>query len=146
MLTTGIDHVALTTTDLAEFTEFCVSHFDAIAERTVALDESSSMGVIQIGPHTEFNVFETTDEADPALLRGRLDHFGLRAVDLKAFDEIRVRLIESGASDGYVSDFGPNFSMFFRAPDGLEGELLVANPSPEFAHYGPGRQAARYAD
>jgi hypothetical protein len=30
-----------------------------------------------------------------------------------------------GASDGTVNDFGTVHSMFFRDPDGLEGEVLV---------------------
>jgi hypothetical protein len=34
--------------------------------------------------------------------------------------------MERGASDGKVNDFGAVRSLFFRDPDGLEGEVLVA--------------------
>jgi hypothetical protein len=42
---------------------------------------------------------------------------------------IRRRLIDAGASDGTVNDFGRVHSLFFRDPDGLEGEVLVAKNS-----------------
>lgn len=144
MLSTGIDHVAVTTPSLGGFVAFFVDHFAAVAERRVAVNETSTMAVIRIGPHTELNVFETSDESQ--LAAGRLDHFGVRTVNLEAFEEVRRRMVSWGASDGYVSDFGPSFSMFFHAPDGLEGEVLVANPQPDFVHYGPGREAARYKE
>jgi hypothetical protein len=31
-----------------------------------------------------------------------------------------------GASDGQMHDFGTARSLFFRDPDGLEGEVLIA--------------------
>ena len=79
--------------------------------------------------------------------RGRLDHFGLQAVSKEAFDEIRQRLIDCGASDGFVTDFGPILSVFFRDPDGLEGEVAVANPqAQEGVHNPPGTPSLRYHD
>ena len=89
------------------------------------------MTMIRIGPHTELNVFtiEGNTEPDrqtPMWGRGRLDHFGLQAASTEAFETIRQRLIEHGASDGEVNDFGTVRSVFFRDPDGLEGEVLVA--------------------
>ena len=43
----------------------------------------------------------------------------------EAFATIRGRLVEHGASDGTVNDFGGAWSLFFRDPDGLEGEVLL---------------------
>ena len=57
--------------------------------------------------------------------RGRIDHVGLHAATREAFDIIRERLIAAGAGDGTVNDFGSAYSMFFRDPDGLEGEVVV---------------------
>ena len=51
--------------------------------------------------------------------------WGLAAASREAFGVIRDRLVESGASDGTVSDFGGALSIFFRDPDGLEGEVLL---------------------
>ena len=101
-----------------------------------------TMTVMRIGPHTELNVFTipSSDEADrqtPMWHRGRLDHLGLRAASYGAFADIRERLIRHGGSDGVVNDFGSAYSMFFRDPDGLEGEVLVPKASdgshPELA-------------
>ena len=47
------------------------------------------------------------------------------AVSAESFETIRLRLVQAGASDGTVNDFGTQYSMFFRDPDGLEGEVLM---------------------
>jgi len=86
-----------------------------------------------LGEAAELNVFEVVgnQEAErqtPMFGRGRIDHLGLQAASLEAFDEIRNRLMARGAADDFVTDFGPILSVFFRDPDGLEGEVCVANP------------------
>ena len=63
--------------------------------------------------------------------RGRIDHIGLHAADIDAFSEIRDRLIAAGASDRIVTEFGRKLSIFFRDPDQMEGEVLVANPDAD---------------
>ena len=50
------------------------------------------------------------------------------------------------ASDGFVTDFGPILSLFFRDPDGLEGEVCVPNPDAKpGVSNPPGTPAARYS-
>jgi len=50
-----------------------------------------------------------------------------------------------GASDSFVTDFGPVLSIFFRDPDGLEGEVCVENPDVEpGVTHPPGTPARRY--
>ena len=62
-----------------------------------------------------------------------------------AFEEIRRRLINRGAADDFVTDFGPVLSMFFTDPDGLEGEVCVPNPDAKPGVFNPpGTRAARY--
>jgi hypothetical protein len=77
--------------------------------------------------------------------RGRIDHIALHSESLQAFETIRDRLIARGASDGFVTDFGPILSVFFRDPDGLECEVCVQNPDavPGVGNP-PGTPAARY--
>lgn len=54
----------------------------------------------------------------------------------------RVMFIDIGP----VTDFGPVLSLFFTDPDGLEGEVCVANPdATPGALNPPGTPAARYA-
>ena len=77
--------------------------------------------------------------------RGRIDHLGLHAASLDAFTEIRRRLIDRAASDGFVTDFGPVLSVFFRDPDGLEGEVCVANPDAQPDIFNPpGTRSTRF--
>jgi catechol 2,3-dioxygenase-like lactoylglutathione lyase family enzyme len=89
-----------------------------------------TMTTIRIGPHTELNVFTIDgnpepDRQTPMWGRGRLDHFGLQAASAESFETIRQRLVDHEASDGNVNDFGAVRSLFFRDPDGLEGEVLI---------------------
>jgi catechol 2,3-dioxygenase-like lactoylglutathione lyase family enzyme len=86
------------------------------------------------GPHSELNVFEIegnteADRQTPMFGRGRIDHLALQAASLEDFEQLRDRLMARGAADGFVTDFGPILSVFFRDPDGLECELAVTNPA-----------------
>lgn len=74
--------------------------------------------------------------------RGRIDHIGLKAADLSTFATIRDRLIDLGAADRIVTEFGRKLSLFFRDPDLMEGEVLVDNPdfdphNPRFGNPSP---------
>ena len=93
----------------------CVGAVDAAEHRRIVLEMCDFLD-----GNTE------PDRQTPMWGRGRIDHFGLHAATPEAFDTIRQRLISTGASDGTVNDFGSVYSMFFRDPDGLEGEVLVA--------------------
>src|SRR5262245_58077229 len=55
---------------------------------------------------------------------------------------VKLSLIDIG---NFVTDFGPYLSLFFVDPDGLEGEVLVANPEAEAGVFNPpGTRAGRY--
>ena len=127
----GLNHVATLTNDVDRLVAFYRDVFEAETGTMPGMPPEMRLTFIHIGPHTELNVFqiEGNTEAtkqEPDFGRGRLDHFGLQAASLEAFDEIRRRLMAKDASDGFVTDFGPYLSVFFRDPDGLEGEVLVA--------------------
>jgi catechol 2,3-dioxygenase-like lactoylglutathione lyase family enzyme len=129
MLLQGINHVAVLTNDTDRLHAFYREVFDAEVQE-VERNEGMRLSFIRVGPSTMLNVFQFAGntEADrqvPMFGRGRLDHFGLEAASREAFDEVRGRLIARGATDGFVTDFGPELSLFFRDPDGLEGEVLV---------------------
>ena len=149
MLLSGINHVAVLTGDTDRFLEFYEGVFDAT--HTPIQDQPGfRMTVVWIGEDAELNVFQMADNAEherqvPMFGRGRLDHLALNAADLDAFDVIRDRLIERGATDGFVTDFGHILSLFFRDPDGLEAEVCVRNPDAvPGVHNPPGTPAARY--
>jgi len=130
MLLDGINHIALISKDVAKLGEFYRTVFDAEVGPTRGHGPGETMTNIKIGPSTELNVFviegnTETDRQTPMWGRGRIDHFGLAAASPDAFETIRARLVESGASDGTVNDFGAVLSMFFRDPDWLEGEVLI---------------------
>ena len=149
MLVTGFNHVAVLTNDTGRFIEFYEGVFGARSE-VVERQEGFSLTIVYVGSSASFNVFQMagnteSDRQVPMFGRGRLDHLALEAASQEAFDEIRNRLIARGATDGFVTDFGPDLSLFFRDPDGLEAEVCVANPDGKPGVYNPpDTPAARY--
>jgi catechol 2,3-dioxygenase-like lactoylglutathione lyase family enzyme len=151
MLLDGVNHVAILTNDTDRLCAFYRQVFDATVSGELRPDENLRLTFLGIGSGREFNIFqvEGNTEAErqtPMFGRGRIDHLGLQAASKEAFDEIRDRLMACGASDGFVTDFGPILSVFFRDPDGLEGEVCVPNPDAVPGVMNPpGTAAAGYA-
>lgn len=130
MLLDGVNHIAWISQDVSRLGRFYEEVFDAVVGVTRDHGPGETMTVIDIGPATQLNIFviEGNTEADrqtPMWGRGRIDHVGLAAASSEAFEMIRGRLIDAGASDGTINDFGTALSIFFRDPDGLEGEVLL---------------------
>jgi catechol 2,3-dioxygenase-like lactoylglutathione lyase family enzyme len=149
MLLDGFNHVAILTAD----TDRLVRFYQDVFEADVFGEETAGPGrltFVRVGEQSELNVFEIPGNTEarhqtPMFGRGRIDHMALQAASLAAFEEIRRRLIDRGASDEFVTDFGPLLSVFFRDPDGLEGEVCVANPDAvPGVQNPPGTPAARY--
>lgn len=151
MLLDGVNHVAVITGDTERLSLFYAEVFDTPPARVIEQQPGFRLSLIDIGDGRELNVFEIegnreSNRQTPMFGRGRLDHIGLQAASLDAFDEIRRRLMARGAADDFVTDFGPVLSLFFVDPDGLEGEVLVANPDAAPGVFNPpGTRAARYS-
>jgi catechol 2,3-dioxygenase-like lactoylglutathione lyase family enzyme len=151
MLLDGVNHVAVLTADTERFHAFYRAMFDATVAHDIRPGPGLRLSIVDIGPHSELNVFQVDDNDEaarqtPMFGRGRIDHIGLHAASLDAFDVIRDRLVAACATDGFVTDFGPVLSLFFTDPDGLEGEVCVTNPDAVPGVLNPpGTPAARYA-
>jgi len=153
MLLDGFNHVAILTKNTERLHAFYEEVFDARVRRDGPETPESSgvrLSIIDVGPSSELNVFQIDGNTEaerqtPMFGRGRIDHLALQAPSIDAFETIRDRLIARGATDGFVTDFGPILSLFFRDPDGLECEVCVQNPDAEpGAPNPPGTPAARY--
>ena len=150
MLLAGVNHVAILTQDTDRLCSFYREVFEATVTAEMRPSDGLRLTFLNIGPSTEFNVFEVAGNTEaerqtPMFGRGRIDHLGLQAASKEAFDQIRERLMNRGASEGFVTDFGPILSVFFRDPDGLEGEVCVANPDAKPGVMNPpGTPAAGY--
>lgn len=136
MLLDGVNHVAILTSDSERLHAFSREVFDAVIGRDGPAGPDGRLSFVHIGPFSELNVFEVPGNTEaqrqtPMFGRGRIDHLGLQTASLDAFHTIWSRLMERGASDGFVTNFGPILSICFRDPDGLEGEVCVANPHAE---------------
>ncbi|HEX5347108.1 MAG: VOC family protein [Pseudonocardiaceae bacterium] len=133
MLLDGVNHIAWISKDVDRLARFYTTVFDAVVGLTREHGPGETMTVIDIGPTTQLNIFvidgnTQADRQTPMWGRGRIDHVGLAAASPEAFETIRSRLVDAGASDGTVNDFGKALSIFFRDPDGLEGEVLLPKP------------------
>ena len=149
MLLAGFNHVGILTKDTERLHSFYREVFDATVFRDHR-DGDLRFSLVDVGPTAQLNVFEIVgnveaDRQTPMFGRGRIDHIGLEAASHEAFDDIRARLIARGATDGFVTDFGLTISLFFRDPDGLEGEVCLHNPQATLADLKPpGTPAAGY--
>jgi catechol 2,3-dioxygenase-like lactoylglutathione lyase family enzyme len=138
------------TNDTDAFHAFYREVFDATISQDFEPEPGMRLSMVDIGEGRELNVFQvdsstTASSDDPMFHRGRLDHIGLQASSLEAFEEIRSRLMARRASDEFVTDFGPVLSVFFVGPDGTEGEVCVINPDAQPGVVNPpGTPAARY--
>ncbi len=150
MLLNGFNHVALLTADTDRLVAFYRDVFDAEVDGQQEENQDVRLTFIRVGEAAELNVFEVVGNKEaerqtPMFGRGRIDHLGLQAASVEAFDEIRNRLMARGAADDFVTDFGPVLSVFFRDPDGLEGEVCVANPDAvPGVQNPPGTASGRY--
>lgn len=129
--TAGCDHVALVTDDLDRFVDFYVRMFDAAV--TVDLDEEGARhAMVDLGGGFRLHPFEFSAPnehgtgRDAFFDRGHLDHLAIRVTDAEAFEELRRRLVEAGASDGEVVDWGSVRTVWFTDPDGMGSEIAIA--------------------
>ena len=129
-LSSGCNHVTIITKDLDRFIEFYTRCFGA--EVRVDLDEGALRhALIDMGADFCLHPFQVTwpcdnEEGLPEMFtRGHIDHFALNVADLSSFETLRRRLVECGASDGRIRDFGMVQVMAFQDPDGMECELAL---------------------
>jgi catechol 2,3-dioxygenase-like lactoylglutathione lyase family enzyme len=125
----GINHVALLTRDLDAFLEFYCGVFDGDVLFDLDDDGLRHAGV-DIGGGAFLHPFEARDNehaaGSPELFgRGHVDHFALAAASAESFEALRRRLVDRGASNGTVVDFGAVRAVGFVDPDGHEGELAL---------------------
>jgi len=135
----GVNHVAVLTKDLDRFVGFYTDVFDVdvvFHEETQAFRHA----ILRVGADSWLHPAEVPGSAHGDALpqmfdRGHLDHLAVTAASATAFETLRARLVERGASDGTVEDLGAFHSLWFEDPDGMRGELtLVVDPSLEGIH------------
>lgn len=109
------------------------------------IDAGVRSALIDVGGGGFLHAFEVPEgqiplAGKPKYQRGQLDHLALAAPQQEVFRAVRRRALEAGATDGQVRDFGAAWGMKFRDPDGMEGDLMWADPTV------PLSALRRYAD
>lgn len=127
-LVNGCNHIAIITSDVDRFVRF----YGDIFEGTVLADMTEGgfrhvmldLGGVALHP------FQITGNAhatgsDVMFERGHIDHLALNVDDEAVFQELRHRLVEAGATDGVLTDFGMTRNVWFVDPDGMGCEIVM---------------------
>jgi catechol 2,3-dioxygenase-like lactoylglutathione lyase family enzyme len=128
-ITNGIHHVALISADLDRWLDFYVGVFAADV-RVDMTEDGLRHVMLDVGGGATLHAFmlpgnRWAEATDPMFERGHVDHVALEAPTRDAFEHLRRRLVDRGASDGTVTDFGSVRSVSFVDPDGWEGEVAL---------------------
>ena len=129
-LTTGFNHVATLTTSMDLTVRFYEEAFDAVVIHEIAkTDDHPWMKILDLGGGAALNVFETPAEEIIGERRrqggrGAIDHYALAVDNRATLEQVRERLVTAGAQEvGEIQQLGPEWSLFFRDPDGMELEV-----------------------
>jgi catechol 2,3-dioxygenase-like lactoylglutathione lyase family enzyme len=125
---TGFNHVAILTDDLDRLEDFYRDVFEVTDVHDMQFEDVHHR-LLRVGDRSVLHAFEKPAPAPaPIFQRGRVDHVALNVDDHEAFEQLRARLVEVGASDGTITDFGALLSVSFEDPDGLACELCWFRP------------------
>lgn len=132
--TVGVHHVAMITADIDRFVDFYRGVFDAPVTHDLTEDGLRHV-FVDIGGGAHLHAFQLAGSPHAAgrpevFGRGHLDHLALLVADEPTFERLRNALVERGASDGTVTDFGAARVVNFTDPDGFEGEIAMAVDAP----------------
>jgi catechol 2,3-dioxygenase-like lactoylglutathione lyase family enzyme len=132
-LLSGLNHVALMTSDLDRFVAFYTGIFD-MTEVFREQGPGFRHAILRMSPNSWLHPAEVPGNRHAAgipqmFVRGHLDHIALTASSREAFDHLCGRLQRSGSTDGKIEDLGAFHSLWFTDPDGMRSELtLVVDP------------------
>lgn len=130
ILTNGFNHVATLTTSMDTTVGFYEQAFGATVVHEIAKTEHHPwMKIIDIGGGAALNVFEVS--ADEIVGdrgrqggRGAVDHFAFSVDTRETLELVQERLAAAGALEvGQIQQLGPEWSLFFRDPDGMDLEV-----------------------
>ena len=126
----GCNHVALLTEDLDRFIGFYRTVFDA--EVMHVIDEGDLRhALVDLGGGFALHPFQLAadsphaEASDRMFDRGHLDHLAINVDDPDDFELLRARLVDAGATDGTLTDFGSVRTVWFVDPDGMGCEIAM---------------------
>ena len=134
-ITSGVHHLTLFTQDIDRLIEFYETVFDA--STPYDLTEPGPRGgslrhaLIDLGGGFSLHPFQMSEPTGHERgsmemgRRGHIDHVALKVETEEELQAIGRRLVDAGASDGMITDFGAIRVLTFEDPDGMEGEVAL---------------------
>jgi catechol 2,3-dioxygenase-like lactoylglutathione lyase family enzyme len=131
-VTSGFNHVATLTADMARTVKFYRDAFEAeLVFEMDAKGDHPRMSILDLGGGAALNVFEVP--ADEIIgerrrqgHRGAIDHYALAVSSRDELEAVKGRLVAAGAEIGEIQRLGSEWSLFFRDPAGMELEVCAA--------------------
>lgn len=129
----GFNHVAILTDDLDRLERFYRDVFGVTDVFDMTFGDVHHR-LLRVGDQSVLHAFEMeAPEPAPTFRRGRVDHVALNVNERDDFEHFRERLVDAGASNGEITDFGVLLSVSFQDPDGLACELCWFRPGASLA-------------
>jgi catechol 2,3-dioxygenase-like lactoylglutathione lyase family enzyme len=129
-ITSGFNHVATLTTSMDLTVRFYEEAFDAVEiHELLPTEHHPWMKILDLGGGGYLNVFEVPAEEIIGKrrtqgARGAIDHYALAVDSRETLELVQERLRAAGAQEvGEIQQLGPELSLFFRDPDGMELEV-----------------------
>jgi catechol 2,3-dioxygenase-like lactoylglutathione lyase family enzyme len=130
--TSGFNHVATLTADMARIVKFYRDAFDAeVTFEMQAKGDHPHMVILDLGGDAGLNVFEVAlddiiGDRRRQGHRGPIDHYALAVKSRDELEQVEQRLVAAGADEvGKIQRLGDEWSLFFRDPDGMELEVCA---------------------
>ena len=130
--TSGFNHVATLTADMARIVKFYRDAFDAeVTFEMQAKSDHPHMVILDLGGDAGLNVFEVAPDdiiGDRRRQghRGPIDHYALAVKSRDELEQVEQRLVAAGADEvGKIQRLGNEWSLFFRDPDGNVLEIYA---------------------
>jgi hypothetical protein len=125
----GFNHLAVVTADLDRLQTFYCTVFGGRSVDVPAQPGARRARAIRFGERSALVLVEVDDDSPHAhgrresLGRGHLDHVGFDVATASDLEQIRERLVEWGASEGTIHDYGSLVTVDFVDPDGMASEV-----------------------
>lgn len=128
-LVSGLNHAVVVTADMERLCSFYTDVFGITAIEAPA-PPGTRVTLLMVSSTAALNIIEAPGSehamgSTSMLQRGHIDHIAFEAPSAEALETIGQRLVDRGASDGSVHDYGPFLCVPFTDPDGIASACWV---------------------
>lgn len=139
-LLAGFNHIATLTSDFDRLIGFYEEMFEvkAVYDARIPGGPRYRHAMLELTSTAALHAFEVPKEnveaaGNEIFRRGRVDHIALSVSDESVLEQVKKRLVASGASSGEIQRFGSVVTLYFEDPDGMGCEVACLAKGQSFA-------------